>query len=289
MRPNRSLLAVTLLALSSPALGQNLYQDIQREFADENQLQRDVRRYQHDVATGHFLRAAVNRARIQNDESNILYDQNRVQNDLAYQGQSLVPHPQYPGYLYYPSQPGQLYYPPASQTLPVPVSPTFVGPPSPVNVPPAGVTAANPVTFNLAPPSRTITVLISNPAATGVPINFAVDGTAYSVPSGYTQKLVATASSVVEFDRGDLFGDGRYGLSDGPYEFRYAIDRGWELYKLPNRPPVPSTAAAGTLPRNAPPRNIAANTSGVPTTGDVPPSSKEVVPPPPMPDPLPPR
>ena len=72
MLPNKSVLAV-LLVVSAPALGQNLYQDIQREFADENQLQRDVRRYQHDIATGHYLRAAADRARIQNDESNIRY------------------------------------------------------------------------------------------------------------------------------------------------------------------------------------------------------------------------
>ena len=290
-----------------PAMGQNLYQDIQREFADENQLQRDVRRYQHDIATGHYLRAAADRARIQNDETNIRYDQSLVQNDLAYQGgirpntyqtQSLVSHPQYPGYYYYPSQPAQLYYYPTSQPIQpqVPAAATFVGPPSPaslanvapVNVPSSMAPSANPVTFNVAPPSKTIAVLISNPAETGVPINFVVDGTAYSVPSGYTQKLVATTSSVVEFDRGDLLGDGRYGLTEGPYEFRYA-DKGWELYKLPAKPPVPSTTSTSSLPRNAPPRSIA-STSAVPSpTIEGQSATREIVPPPPVPDSTPPR
>jgi hypothetical protein len=310
MSPNKSVLVVlaVLLSNSIPASGQNLYQDIQREFADENQLQRDVRRYQHDVATGHYLRAAVDRARIQNDETNIRYDQTAVQNDLAYQGsmgpgayqgQSLVPHPQYPGYFYYPSQPGQLYYPPATQALPPPVSasPTFVGPPAPasmagpaippgpanlapVNVPASMVPQANPVTFNLAAPLKTIAVQISNPADSGVPINFAVDGKAYSVPSGYTQKLTGTASSVVEFDRGDLFGDGRYGLSEGSYEFRYS-GKGWELYQKPVAPPSPSS---GRLPRNVPPRNPASTGVGISSGAEGGASAREAVPPSPLPE-----
>ncbi len=301
MSPKQLLLCLSLCVLSAPVMGQNLYQDIQREFSDENQLQRDVRRYQHDVATGHYLSAAADRARILNDESNIRYDQSIVQNDLGYQasirpgyqGASLVPHPQYPGYFYYPTQPGQLYYYPQSSAVPpqVPVSPTFVGPPSPSSAgigPVGGPAVANPATYNVSPPLRTITVLISNPAETGVPINFAVDGTAYSVPSGYTQKVTATASSVVEFDRGDLFGDGRYGLSDGGYEFRYT-DKGWELYKTQAKPPVPMTASASSLPRNAPPRGVSPSTTGPAPIVDGPVPTREIVPPPPVPEPTVPR
>ena len=300
MLPNKSILAAALFMISAPAMGQNLYQDIQREFADENQLQRDVRRYQQDIATGHYLRAAADRARIQNDESNIRYDQSLVQNDLAYQpgyrpnvyqSQSLLPHPQYPGCYYYPSNPGQLYYYPTTQSVQpqMPASASFVGPPNPANVPPVNVSSAvgSLNSFNVAPPARTITVLISNPASTGVPINFEVDGTMYSVPSGYTQKLTATTSSVVEFDRGDLFGDGRYGLTDGGYEFRYT-DKGWELYKTQAKPPVPATASTSSLPRNTPPRSFASTAAASPTN-DGPSVTKEVVPPPPVPDPVPPR
>ncbi len=310
--------ALSLFALTSSAMGQSLYQDIQREFADENQLQRDVRRYQHDVSTGHYLRAAVDRARIQNDEANIRFDQSRVQTDLSYQGSGLMPHPQYPGYYYYPTQPGQLYTyqnpqgapPPAQVTAsaPVPtnyvgapasgvVPPTYVGPPAQGSSPISGIVPANPVTFNVGPPLKTITVYISNPGDTGVPINFAVDGTAYNVPSGYTQRLVGTASSIVEFDRGDLFGDGRYRLTDGSYEFRYT-DKGWELYKRPANPPVPSSVSTTGLPRNVPPRSVASSANANPTV--LAPTSlspivpdptpvKETVPLPPAPDPSVPR
>jgi hypothetical protein len=307
MLANKFVFAASLLMLSAPAMGQALYQDIQREFADENQLQRDFRRYQQDIATGHYLRAAADRARIQNDEAHIRFDQTAVQNDLSYQGaayggQSLVPHPQYPGYYYYPSQPGQLYSYQTQQ--PAPAQASFVGPPAPAtyvgppgqggssNLGPVGMASANPVTFNVAPPLRTITVFIANPADTGVPINFAIDGTAYNVPSGYTQRLNGTSSSIIEFDRGELFGDGRYTLSDGFYEFRYTNEKGWELYKRPVKPPVPTTASTSALPRNVPPRSVASTSPfAVPSTTTVSPSplptpsTSEVIPPPPTPDP----
>ncbi len=311
-----ALAAILLFSIAATAPGQSLYQDIQREFADENQLQRDFRRYQHDITTGHYLRAAMDRARIQNDEANIRFDQARVQTDLAYQGTGLIAHPQYPGYYYYPSQPGQLYYyqtpqpgpapaaaPPPASTLAPPTPATYVGPPGTGPVPPtyvgspapgglASAATANPVTFNISPAFKTITVLISNPADTGVPINFAVDGTAYNVPSGYTQKLVGTTTSIVEFDRGDLFGDARYRLADGSYEFRYS-DKGWELYKKPVNPPVPSNASTSALPRNVPPRSVAATAAAASTAPSptnlapiVPdqPVTKETVPPLPVPD-----
>ncbi len=294
--------AAAFLMLSATAQAQNLYNDIQREFADENQLQRDFRRYQHDIATGHYLRAAADRARIQNDEANIRFDQAIVQNDLSYQRPALVPHPQYPGYYYYPTQPSQLYYyqtpPPAQGTSPAPA--TYVGPPGqvgqgslgPVGAPAAGIAPVNPVTFNVGPPIRTITVLISNPAETSVPINFAVDGTAYSVPSGYTQKIVGTASSIIEFDRGELNGDGRYRLSEGAFEFRYT-ERGWELFKKPINPPVPSNASTSNLPRNVPPRSVASVTPATTTALSPilpdPSAVKESVPPPPVSDPSAPR
>jgi hypothetical protein len=324
MLPNKLVLAA-LFTLSAPAMGQSLYNDIQREFADENQLQRDVRRYQHDISTGHYLRATADRARIQNDEAHIRFDQAAVQNDLSYQGsgypgQSLIPHPQYPGYYYYPSQPGQLYYyqtpQPSQAQAPAPASfvgppapsaysgpppqPTYVGPPGsagaanvgPMGVLASGVATVNPVTFNVAPPLRTITVFIANPADTGVPINFAIDGTAYNVPSGYTQRLNGTSSSVIEFDRGDLFGDARYTLSDGSYEFRYTNDKGWELFKRPVKPPVPSSASTSALPRNVPPRSVA-STSPFATPATIAatptPSPTDTVPPMPIPDPSAPR
>ncbi len=310
MLPNNLILAAAIFALASPALGQTLYQDVQREFADENQLQRDFRRYQYDISTGHYLRAAADRARIQNDEAHLRFDQAAVQNDLSYAGgyagQSLVPHPQYPGYFYYPSQPGQLYYyqnqPPAQAQGPAPAS--FVGPPAPSAYntgaaapqptyvgPTGGIATANPVTFNIAPPLRTITVFINNPVETGVPINFAIDGTAYNVPSGYTQRLNGTSSSVIEFDRGDLFGDGRYTLSDGSYEFRYTNDKGWELYKRPTKPPVPTAVSTGGLPRNVPPRSVATTSTSTSTSPFATPlpTPTDTVPPPPTPDPSTPR
>jgi hypothetical protein len=324
MFANKFVFAASLLIVSAPAMGQALYQDIQREFADENQLQRDFRRYQQDISTGHYLRAAADRARIQNDEAHIRFDQAAVQNDLSYQGagysgQSLVAHPQYPGYYYYPSQPGQLYYYQTQQ--PAPAQASFVGPPAPAtyigspgqgpvpatyvgppgqgassNLGPVGMASANPVTFNVAPPLRTITVFIANPADTGVPINFAIDGTAYNVPSGYTQRLNGTSSSIIEFDRGELFGDGRYTLSDGSYEFRYTNEKGWELYKRPVKPPIPSTTSTSALPRNVPPRSVASTSPfAVPaatTTSPAPlptPSTSDVIPPPPIPDPSTPR
>ncbi len=263
---------------SATVSGQDLYTDIQREFRDESRLQRDVSRYQYDLSTGHYARAAFDKARIANDEAVIRFDQAQVQNDFAFQGiaaraaypqQALQPHPQYPGYFYYPSQPGQLYYDPTA--------PSAAG----GAVPAAGLgtvlAVAGTYPGNVAPPVRSIQVQVANTGESGVAVNFAIDGVAYSVPGGFTQRVAATAASVVEFDRGEPFGGARYGLSDGPYEFR-PTDRGWELYKKPVDGPAPSNIAAVFPPRNVAPRTIVSSTLAVGPT-----PSPEQVPPPPMP------
>jgi hypothetical protein len=85
-------------------------------------------------------------------------------------------------------------------------------------------------------------VRIVNPADTTVALSFSVAGQTYNLASGKVQELSVAPNTVIEFDRGDHAGRGRYTLSDGNYVFG-ATPNGWELYRMEEtlaaNPPVP--------------------------------------------------
>jgi hypothetical protein len=122
------------------------------------------------------------------------------------QPESLVAVPGRPGYFYYPSNPNQLYF---------------------------DATAV-----------KQIKVLIANKAKDGQTIRYSISGTAYEVPPGYGQLLVAPAGSMISFDRGDKLGIEMFTLTDGTFEFRKS-EAGWRFYATdPNLPNVANLAKA---------------------------------------------
>lgn len=262
-------LSTSLLSLSpSPARGQ-LFQDIFREWRDEFRLERDEARLQYDINSGNMARAYDDLNRIGWDERNIMIDRQNIRSDLflPYAAPmpaapmvgppaTLIPHPQYPGYGYYPSNPSLLY--PLPQPMPVP-SNTPAGAVAPGG-PAAGLSPTPGMTPNTSAAPVEIPVVILNSEKTGVAVHYVVDGVAYTTQSGYSQRLVVSPRSTIVFDRGGRFGETKYSLSAGVYEFRPS-DTGWALYKLDPRPDSPST---GPAPLPHAPRNVMPPTGGPP-------------------------
>lgn len=108
----------------------------------------------------------------------------------------------------------------------------------PVYVPPpvsygGGVrTYARPqVAANPLPPKAGygLPIRIVSPEEVGTPLSYSLNGHKFTIKPGETQDLVNDRDWVIEFDRGEEFGTGRYTLSPGTYEFKLT-DHGWETF-----------------------------------------------------------
>jgi len=75
-------------------------------------------------------------------------------------------------------------------------------------------------------------IQIVNPAQTGVPLTYRLNGTQYTLRAGEVQNLQLDRAWVIEFDRGGQFGTARYNLTPGAYTFSPTA-QGWELYQQP--------------------------------------------------------
>ena len=293
--------AVAVLTLW-PAAGsaQDLFGDAMRVGRDRQRIAGDERRIINDAfnAPG---RLGADLSQLNRDEGRLRHDQNRLQRDASGQpyynpnggfagtyppgtggtypggtypggtvpnagvAESLQPHPQYPGYYYYASNPGQLYYYPG-QVAPAAASTT---------------PAATPTVAANSRPVQPITVRFVNPEEYGVAMNFAIDGAAQSVPSGFTQTLDATSTSVIEFNRGEGLGNARYSLSAGTYEFQFGDD-GWQCFKKASPGLVPNNVAP--LATNATPNRGRAMAPGLtrnaaPTDSNLTPTTYRAKPP----------
>jgi hypothetical protein len=80
-------------------------------------------------------------------------------------------------------------------------------------------------------PRAGVSVVIVNPARTGVAVSYVVDGVVYRTASGDQRTLVVAPTATIAYDRGGDFGVQRYALSAGAYEFRVS-ETGWTLVKL---------------------------------------------------------
>jgi hypothetical protein len=80
-------------------------------------------------------------------------------------------------------------------------------------------------------PRAGVSVVIVNPARTGVAVSYVVDGVVYRTASGDQRTLVVAPTATIAYDRGGDFGVQRYALSAGAYEFRVS-ETGWALVKL---------------------------------------------------------
>ena len=93
-------------------------------------------------------------------------------------------------------------------------------------------------------------IKITNPAASGATLSYALNGATYSIPPGYSQDLTLDRSWVISFSRGGNFGEARYALEPGSYSFANT-EHGWELFHTAIA--QPGAAPAGGLPPNPAP------------------------------------
>jgi len=77
-------------------------------------------------------------------------------------------------------------------------------------------------------PDRTPALV--NPASTGVPLRYLLDGEPFELPPGHYQFLGRDRPWEIEFDRGGRFGHRRYEVGDGVFTFTPTRD-GWELVR----------------------------------------------------------
>lgn len=76
-------------------------------------------------------------------------------------------------------------------------------------------------------------ILIVNPASSRGTVNYNINGNHYVAQPGMKQKLAALPNGsgwIIEFDRGERFGQAAYTLSPGTYHFT-PTDLGWQLYR----------------------------------------------------------
>jgi hypothetical protein len=267
----RTILSATILLASiapRPAHSQDprdLPLDFLFQKVHEWELQHDQARLQNDMSGGDA--ASVNRDlnRIQRDERRLWYDRRRIRRDMWLPagpwvprqqpippGETLIPHPQYPGYGYYPSNPTQLYHLPQQVRFsnPGPAEGASVGSAS-------GTTPGVPATPAQVP------VVIVNAGQSGTAVDYVVSGVIYKAESGQQQRLEVSPGSTIHYDRGGNLGEQRYALSAGVYEFR-SSDAGWALFKL--RPP-PREDASQSLSVPVPKNDLPA-TTGAPEAGE---------------------
>lgn len=162
--------------------------------------------------------------------------------------------PYYPQTYYYPQQQVQ-YVQPAqpAQYVQQPVQPVqyIQQQPAPAAQPSANQvprvrTASNTIPYQ----GRGVTIL--NPQDGSV--NYTLDDAHnYTMGPGQSQKLASKGSWVITFNRGGDFGDARYTLSEGTYEFAVG-DQGWGIRRKAEAvaadapPPPPAAPAANALP-----------------------------------------
>ena len=72
--------------------------------------------------------------------------------------------------------------------------------------------------------------LLVNPATSGANVTYTANGARYVMEPGWSQKLPAGSSWVVDFDRGGAWGHATYTVNDGTYYFTPG-ENGWNLYR----------------------------------------------------------
>lgn len=72
--------------------------------------------------------------------------------------------------------------------------------------------------------------VVVNPSSSRATINYNINGNHYVMEPGMRQKLPGDRKWVIEFDRGQNFGQSAYTLAPGTYHFTPS-DLGWQLYR----------------------------------------------------------
>ncbi len=93
-------------------------------------------------------------------------------------------------------------------------------------------------------------IVLTNPATNTGTVEYALNGQPFVMKPGQSQRFTHNRDWIVEFNRGDDSGIGRYSLKSATYKFKPTA-RGWELFEQADSQP-----SVGTFP--PPPANDAA-------------------------------
>lgn len=91
----------------------------------------------------------------------------------------------------------------------------------------------NPTPSVAAPTFDNGPIVILAPATNDKPIEYTLNGMAYTIKPGQSQKFVHDRDWIVNFDRGNGQGVATYGLKATTYKFKMT-DKGWELFEAAN-------------------------------------------------------
>lgn len=115
-----------------------------------------------------------------------------------------------------------------------PASDSSSGSGSNLDAPPAEIVLDIPVDLDSVPPLAPMPdfdpciLEIVNPAETNGPVHFVIEGAVHTLLPGESRQWLALSERLVEFHRGDDFGDIAYHVERGTWRFQ-VTDTGWEL------------------------------------------------------------
>jgi len=122
-------------------------------------------------------------------------------------------------------------------------------------------------------------IRIVNPPDTRATLRYTLNGSLFTIPPGYAQKLNSDREWVIQFSRGNGLGAARYSLEPGLYRFA-GTDHGWELYRaeLSTAPPLPPILAANpSTGQDGPPLAPPGATTAAPGQANQPPELPQPV------------
>lgn len=91
-------------------------------------------------------------------------------------------------------------------------------------------------------------IVILSPAANDKPIEYLLNGQSFTIKPGQSQKFNHDRDWIVDFDRGNGKGTGKYSLKASTYKFKMT-DNGWELFEAASPEPPASAANQGEEPK----------------------------------------
>lgn len=153
---------------------------------------------------------------------------------LGYGGYGGYGYGGYPGYGYgYYSTP-RYYY-----STPTYVTPSYSYPSTVIINSTSSVPAP---TFDNGP------IVILSPATNDKPIEYMLNGQSFTIKPGQSQKFNHDRDWIVDFDRGNGKGTGKYSLKASTYKFKMS-DNGWELFEAAKPEPPTPAADQGEEPK----------------------------------------
>ncbi|MBC7820151.1 MAG: hypothetical protein IAG10_24980 [Planctomycetaceae bacterium] len=97
-------------------------------------------------------------------------------------------------------------------------------------------------------------IVIMSPATNDQPIDYLLNGQSFSIKPGQSQKFKHDRDWIVDFDRGNGKGTGKYTLKATIYKFKMTAN-GWELFEAAKpEPPTENTVPRAPVPMDDAPK-----------------------------------